>query len=69
MFLTTNQKMAIAKGVYAIVLKHPEGYPSGHLYAQLMETGMDLAEYENLIDLMVKHSLLTQKNHLLFAKS
>ena len=66
--MNTNQTMAIAKGIYAIVLNHPEGYPSGHLYAQLMDK-MDLPTYENLIDLMVKHSILTQKNHLLFAKS
>jgi len=66
--MNTNQTMAIAKGIYAIALNHPEGYPSGHLYAQLMDK-MDLPTYENLIDLMVKHNLLTQKNHLLFAKS
>jgi hypothetical protein len=66
--MNTNQTMAIAKAVYEIVLNNPEGYPSGHLYAQLMDK-MDLPTYENLIDLMVKHSILTQKNHLLFAKS
>ena len=66
--MTTNQTMAIAKGIYAIVLNHPEGYPSGHLYAQLMDK-MDLPAYESMIDLLCKHSILTQKNHLLFAKS
>jgi len=66
--MNTNKALTIAKAVYEIVLNHPEGYPSGHLYAQLMDK-MDLPAYESMIDLLCKHSILTQKNHLLFAKS
>lgn len=31
----------------------PMGIPSGHLYAALMGTGMSLASYQTIIELMV----------------
>ena len=66
--MNTQQAFLVAKAVYEIVLNHPEGYPSGHLYAHLMDK-MDLPAFESLIALLVEREVLTQKNHLLFAKS
>lgn len=35
--------------------------PSGHLYAQLMAKGMELAEYEKIIGLLVRGGIVVQE--------
>ena len=65
--MTASQSKFITfiKSIYEIVLAHPDGYPSGHLYAQLMST-TNMSEYEALIERLVRENILTKKGDLLF---
>lgn len=62
--------VVIASQTYNIIKDAGDvGVPSGHLYALLMERGMELDTYQNLIQFLKDEGLITETNYLLKVKS
>lgn len=57
--------IAIVRAI-ADAIRIAEEIPSGHLYAMLMEFGIELQAYQNVIDLLIRAELIEKdRSHLL----
>lgn len=67
MTVTKQQVTAYVRTVVAVAeaIRELGSVPSGHLYAQLMTTGMSLENYQKIIDALKGASLVKESNHLL----
>ena len=67
---TPNQAkalIALCEIILETVQESPDGAPSGVIYAALMSIGISLAQYEALVDVLVKSGRITRSGHVLRA--
>jgi len=67
MTVTKSQVAAAIRTIAAVAetIRELGSVPSGHLYAQLMPTGMTLQTYQFIIDKLKGAGLIDEKNHLI----
>lgn len=62
----TEATLSVITAVLETIEAHPQGMPSGALYALLMEFGCTSTQFSSLISLLTSTGAVREEGHLLF---